>query len=336
MKEIRKALTFRASSIGDCLMGAYLLDNVHAQFPQAKLGIVVASRGGMIGDLLVAYPYIEVIEANRKSPRALWRLWRQWRGSDLVVTQYAGKPGGRFSFASKIAARLLARRGGLVGFADASRFNALLYDRLLPIGKGCAVAEQDREALRAAGISVSLPFPVLKYAGSEALSKFSLEPRAFVLVHLFAGNNSRGLSPGKKRELLLSLARELPGVRLVLSGAAADAQDALDAAEGIPAATVIAGDTTLQELMQIIAHSRAVVSVDTGAAHMAAQLGVPLAVMRTCLGAPWWMPGQYAPDAPISVFEHDQACAEGHIRGDFPPCINGIDMRNVAARAAVI
>ncbi|MES2203231.1 MAG: hypothetical protein V4474_02860, partial [Patescibacteria group bacterium] len=108
---IRKALTFRASSIGDCLMGKYLLDNVHAQYPAARLGLVVASRGAMIRDLLSAYPYIEVVEANRANPGSLWRLWRAWRGSDVVVTQYAGKQGGRFSLATKVMARLLARRG---------------------------------------------------------------------------------------------------------------------------------------------------------------------------------------------------------------------------------
>src|SRR3989338_3419571 len=97
--KIEKALTFRASSIGDCLMGKYLLENIHAQFPNARLGIVVASRGAMIRDLFATYPWLEVIEANRRSPRSLFYLWRNFRNSDLVMTQYAGKLGGRFGLA---------------------------------------------------------------------------------------------------------------------------------------------------------------------------------------------------------------------------------------------
>lgn len=138
-RSIQKVVTFRASSIGDCLMGKYLLDNVHAQFPNARLAIVVASRAAMIRDLLAASPHIEVIEANRKSLKSLWSLWREFRGSDLVVTQYAGKVGGKFSLASKLAARVLARRGGLVGFRDASRFN-FFYDHIVEFNRSEAPA----------------------------------------------------------------------------------------------------------------------------------------------------------------------------------------------------
>ena len=58
-----KALTFRASSIGDALMAKYLLENVRATHPEARCAIVVAGRSGMIRDLLAAYPWIEVLEA---------------------------------------------------------------------------------------------------------------------------------------------------------------------------------------------------------------------------------------------------------------------------------
>ncbi|MEK7114207.1 MAG: hypothetical protein AAB850_01520, partial [Patescibacteria group bacterium] len=102
--EIKKALTFRASSIGDCLMGKYLLENIHAAYPHARLGIVVASRAEMIRDLFAAYPWLEVIEANRRNPVSLFSLWKKYHESDLVVTQYAGKLGGKFGLASKLFA----------------------------------------------------------------------------------------------------------------------------------------------------------------------------------------------------------------------------------------
>ena len=216
---VTKALTFRASSIGDCLMGKYLLENIHDRFPDARLGIVIGSRAGMIRDLFAAYPWLEVIEANRRNPGALFSLWKNFHGSDLVVTQYAGKKGGRFGLASKLAARLLAKRGGLVGFTDASKVTALLYDRLLPVRFDTAVAERDREALCAAGFSVSLPFPALEFVRDGAvLTTYNLEAGKFIVVHLFAGNKGRGLSPDKKRELLGALAKKLSGIRIVLSG----------------------------------------------------------------------------------------------------------------------
>ena len=329
--EIKKALTFRASSIGDCLMGKYLLENIHAAFPQARLGIVVAGRAAMIRDLFAAYPWLEVIEANRRTPRALLSLWRDFQGSDLVVTQYAGKQGGTFGLASKLVARLLAKRGGLVGFNDTSKVNRFLYDRLVPVNSDIAVAEHARGALRAVGIQISLPFPALQYVeDSNVLATFKLEAGKCIVVHLFAGNKSRGLSSDKKRELLIALNKKFLDIRLVISGGAADREEAIRIAAGVPA-TVIAGEATLQDMMNLIAESRAVVSVDTGIAHIAAQLGKPLIVMSTCLGRNWWFPEQYGKDAPIHILSRGDLCAAGHVYKEYPDCMNEIDMNEVAS-----
>lgn len=333
---INKALTFRASSIGDCLMGKYLLENIHAQFPTARLGLVVGSRGAMIRDLFAAYPWLEVIEANRYHPRTLFSLWKDFHGADLVITQYAGKPGGRFSLASKCAARVLAKSGGLVGFADASPWNGFLYDTLVPIQQMNAVVEHDREALRAAGVSVGLPFPTMQYVQDRGvLSKFRLKERSYLVVHLFAGNAKRGLHPDKKRELLTALAHKLPNIHLVMSGGAGDREEALRVAQGTKA-TIIAGEATLQEMMNLIKHSRGVVSVDTGMAHITAQLGKPLIVMRTCVGRAWWLPGQYESGARITVFECDAVCAEGHLPKAYPACMDAIKMESVSEKARTL
>lgn len=334
--KIKKALTFRASSIGDCLMGKYVLENIRKQFPEARLGLAVASRGAMIRDLFAAYPWLEVVEANRRDPRTLFSLLKNFHGSDLVVTQYAGKKGGRFSLANKLAARILAKRGGLVGFSDISRLNRLLYDRLLPVRSDMAVAEHDREALRTAGILVSSPFPTLEYLDdATVLGRFGLEEEKYCIVHLFSGSTKRGLHPDKKRDLLSALAKELSGIRLVVSGGASDREEALRAAEASPA-TVIAGEATLQEMINLIKHSRAVVSVDTGIAHIAAQLRTPLVVMRTCLGENWWLPGQYGVDAPITVCSRDSACENGHSAGMYPSCMNAIDTDEVAKKVSTL
>jgi ADP-heptose:LPS heptosyltransferase len=325
--EIKKALTFRASSIGDCLMGAYLLNNVHAEFPQAKLAIVVGSKGAMIRDLLGDYPWIEVVEANRRSISALWRLWRTYRGSDVVVTQYAGKMGGAFSMPSKVMARILARKGGLVGFSDASRFNGFLYDRIVPFEGRAAPAQMEREALRLAGVTVGIPYPLLTHTSTtEPLLRFGLQAGAYVLVHLFSGSKKRALSPEKNHLLVEVLAQQLPSeVEIVLSGTAQERGAAQMFAEGTRA-KVIAQKTTLQEMLTLIQESKSVVAVDTGVAHMTAQLKHPLRVITSCLGAHWWQPEQYGPNPPIEVFTNKNACGGAHQLIDYPPCMNDIDM----------
>lgn len=333
---IQKALTFRAASVGDCLMGKYLLENVHAQFPEARCGIVIAHHEDLIRDLLKAYPWIEVIEANRKNPRALWKLWKRFHGSDLVVTQYAGKEGGCFALASKIAARLLAKRKGMIGFADASKINGLLYDTIISFSRTAAPASLEREALRAAGVPVAHAWPTLTYVPREAtLRKFELAPKEYIVVHLFAGNKSRGLHPDKKRELLVALSKSLPDIRLIISGGKGDRAEALQAADGLDA-RVIAGETTLQELMNLISESRGVVSLDTGVAHMTAQMGKPLVVLTGCLGRHWWGEGQYTPQTSVSIFSRAELCAAGHIYKDYPDCIGEIAIADVVYTAKTV
>lgn len=313
-------------------MGKYLLENIHAQFPTARLGIVVGSRGDMIRDLFAAYPWLEVIEANRYSPLVLLSLFKNFYGSDLVVTQYAGKPGGSFSLASKLAARLLAKNGGLIGFVDASRWNKLLYDKLLPLRPEEAVADRDRAALRAAGIPAAITFPTLECERKPSvMAKFGLEAKKFIIVHLFAGNARRGLHPDKKRELLTALAEKLPDTHVVISGGTSDLEEALRLSDGLPV-KVIAGAASLQEMMYLIKHSRGVVCIDTGIAHITAQLGKPLVVLRTCLGRNWWLSEQYGSNAPITVFSCDTVCTVRHLNKAYPACINAIDIKEVSKK----
>lgn len=331
---IRKALTFRASSIGDCLMGKYLLENIHAEYPQARLGIVVASRAPMIRNLFADYPWLEVIEANRRNPRTLFALLRDFHGSDLVVTQYAGKKGGMFGFGSKLFARLLARRGGLVGFVDAFRWNGVLYDQLVPIEAEESIAEHEREVLATVEVTVSLPFPKLICLPDGAIvEKFGVDAEKFIIVHFFAGGKGRSVSPEKSIELLTALRRVLSDdISILVSGSSADRSSARAIAEGIDA-KVIAGETTLQEMMCLIKESRCVISVDTGMAHIAAQLGTPLVVMRTCIGRNWWLAEQYGENAPITVCSHDTSCRDGHVNKEYPDCLNEILAEEVANAA---
>ncbi|MDP2652249.1 MAG: glycosyltransferase family 9 protein [bacterium] len=336
MRPIRKVLTFRASSIGDCLMGKYLLENIHVAYPEARCGIVVGSRASMIRDLFVAYPWLEIIEANRRSPASLVALFKNFYGSDLVVTQYAGKAGGKFSFASKIAARILTKKNGLIGFSDTSRFNGILYDTIIPFVPSTAPAELEREALRAARIPVMFEHPIMQYRPmSDILTKFGLESGNYIIVHLFAGSTGRGLHPDRKRELLVALAQKLPHTQLVISGSVADKEEARHVSENIPA-VIIAGEASLQELMNLIMHSHVVVSVDTGVAHITAQLGKPLIVLATCLGLHWWGNEQYSKDALVTIFTCAGLCAGGHNAKPYPDCINEIDLETVACNSRVI
>lgn len=314
-------------------MGCYVLTQIHAQYPNARLGIVVSTRADMIRSLLNAYPWIEVHEVTRFNFSALWRLWSRFAQSDLVLTQYAGKAGGKFSLLSKFAARLLARRGGLFGFQDASLVNKFLYSGVIPFDLNAAPAQMEREALACMGVPLTNQYPTLPVTtDSSVLARFGLLARKYLLVHLFSGSDKRGLSSERRQALVAELTRKFPNIPLVLGGAASEREAALSTVKGATA-VVVAGQTSVKDMSVLVQHSSCVVSVDTGVAHIAAQSGVQLIVLSTCLGRQWWLPEQYGETRNIQVFTETKAC-QPHVLRAYPPCINNVDFSAVAAACA--
>jgi ADP-heptose:LPS heptosyltransferase len=327
--EYGKVVTFRASSIGDALMGKYLLENIHERFPQAKIGMVVGSRAEMLKDLFAAYPWLEIMQSNRRNPASLLRLWSTWKGADLVVTQYAGKKGGSFNAWSKIAARLLSKRGGLVGYADGSpALNALLYDRVVPLPGGRAPVALERDALAAAGVTTNTS-PSQRYVPQAGLiERLGLMPGQYVVLHLFSGGDARGFSPERRRKIIKHLTAALPNTTLVLTGSPKE-QESLG--EGLE--RVLRPRTTLQEVMHLIDHSRGVIAVDTGVAHLAAHLRKPLMVLASCVGLHWWGEEMYGRDIPARLFAKPEICAGMHDFSGYAKCLEALDLDEVASAA---
>ncbi|MSR70974.1 lipopolysaccharide heptosyltransferase family protein, partial [Candidatus Kaiserbacteria bacterium] len=320
--------TVRASSIGDSLMAKYLLEQVHARFPHARLGLVVASRGGMIRDLLAAYPWIEVVEANRRHPGALWQFIKNFWRSDLGVTQYTG---GVLNLSTKLIARLLTRRGGLIGFVDRSPLNSLIYDTLLPHHERAGVPRLlECSALAAAGIPVTarMTFKYLPQPG--LLERLGLQKKNYVVVGLFSGADARGLSPQRKQDLVDALVQSLPQEVFVFIGTKTERQKLLELR--LPKNAVIA-DTSVQEAAALIDQASAMVSLGTGTSHIASHLRVPLCVLVACQGLQWVGTDQYG-NAPMQVFCRPEACPGGHDYSTYGPCINAVDFDAVAAAAA--
>ncbi|MFA5942646.1 MAG: glycosyltransferase family 9 protein [Candidatus Paceibacterota bacterium] len=327
-----KAFTFRPASIGDALMGKYFLENIRAQYPKARLAIVVGSRASMLRDLFAGEPWLEIIEANRRSPASLISLWRQWRGSDAVLTYYTA---GTLNLSTKLIARFLARRGALTGFDDDSSLNRYLYDHLLPRPtRGRSVRLHECDALTALGVPVNVNRLSLNYVPIPGVAeKFGITG-PYGIVHLFSGSKSRGFSTLHMRELLMALATEMPGTTLVLSGGPMDVTEAVEASDGLPA-TIIAGRASLQELMNLIIGSRVVISLDTGVGHLAAHIGRPPVILSTCFSRiSWWGPDQYGPGIPAALCTRVDRCFGGHVFKSYPDCLAAIDMDAVAAKAS--
>jgi ADP-heptose:LPS heptosyltransferase len=83
---------------------------------------------------------------------------------------------------------------------------------------------------------------------------------------------------------------------IVLTGSAEDRAETQRLVQGLPHDRVrsLAGQTSIRELAAVVSSLDVFVSVDTGAAHIAAALGTPLAVL--------WGPAIYEQTRPVSTF----------------------------------
>lgn len=325
---IKKALTFRASSIGDALMALYLFQNIRLANPEAKFGLVVAGRGKMIKDLLLAYPWVEVIEANRKSPKAVWHLLKNYWLSDFVSTPYTA---GTVNLFTKLMARFIGRSPGVIGFIDKSRWSKYFYDTMVPIwGRGTAPRLAEQAALKAAGVPISQEYFEYEFIPQpQVFERLKVVAGEYIVIHLFAGSQTRGLDPEHQQALVDALALEFPGTQLVFTGT--DHDHGFIKKLNLPEGTVLA-TTTVQEMAQLIKSAKGVVSVGTGPSHMASIMRVPTAVMCVCHGVPWCGPEQYG-DAPIKVFARPDLCPNGHNGEGYARCMNAVDMTEVAQAA---
>lgn len=310
-------------------MGKYFLENIRTHHPEAKLALVVGSRGNMIRDLFAGEPWIEVIEANRRSPASLLTLWKKYRGSDIAQTYYTAS---KVNLSAKLIMRAIARK--LIGYDDQSSLNRYIYDIVLPLPeRHKEVRLHEVDALTAAGVPVSVERLSLAYVPIIGVEKKFNITGPYMVVHLFSGSKTRGLSTQKMQELLQALAEKMPGTTLVVSGGKSDAAEAKEAAKNLPA-VVIAGKASLQELMNLIVRSKVVISLDTGVGHLAAHLHHPLVIMSTCLGKiSWWGPKQYGPHTPTAFFSRDDLCQHGHVFQQFPVCLSEISVEDVAHAA---
>lgn len=326
--EIKKVLTFRASSIGDCLMAKYFFENVRATHPKAQCVILVAGKSAMVRDLLAAYPWIEVVEANTRHPRTIFSAFKKLYPSNATVTQYSSK--GTFSTSSKLFARLLTRFGGLVGFTDAWPFNRRVYDHLIPFDTRRAIRLHECDALRALGIPICIKEMTLAYKkGSAVLETYALLKGSYLVLNLFSASRGRGLSLEHQIAIARKLQAEFGSLyKIILTGGSSDEPLMLSIKDAV-SQVLIAPALSMQDLVTLVAKSRVVVSLDTGVGHIAAQTGVPLVILRTCWGYNWWNNDQY-PRKGITVLAHDELCADEHISVDFPACLSAISSEEVA------
>ena len=263
LRDFKSVLVVKPSSLGDIvhtLPAARLIKRAH---PHLKLRWIANSEWTPLID---GCPFVdEVIAFPRKEFRGVagglrslaWAAhWnRTARETPEIVLDFQGLiRSGSISFT----------RGSdwIVGMSDAREGAAGFFDQVVPVDPLAHAVDRYLEIVRALGIEFGAPDIVFDLPeGAPPLGIDATRP--FALLHPYSRGEGKALDPA----VLQTLCDSLSSARVVIVGVA------------VPAPVVGGGHvidltnrTTLPELIWLMRHARACVSVDSGPMHVAASV----------------------------------------------------------------
>jgi heptosyltransferase-3 len=277
--KIRTIGLLRTAAIGDTVLISAAIADLRAGFPDASMILFAGPTNFEMASMLDGVD--EVVEVPIANLAAAVRRVRsiavdvmidfgQWPRFDALLT-------------------LLCSASFTIGFQTRGQHRHYGYDVTVEHSSNVHEIENYRRLVRALGVKTG-NLPRLRPPSPGALSAAN-----YAVFHLWPGGRRKKLKQWPD-ERWLELVEEIASqdVEVVLTGAPAD-RDGNDAfIERVrPYARAFvrnAAGLSLQETAAMLAHSRLVVSVDTGVMHMAAALGAPLVALHGPTSSRRWGP----------------------------------------------
>jgi heptosyltransferase-1 len=277
MKSAPRILFVKLSSLGDVVHHLPAVTDVMRRWPAAHVAWAVESA---YADLVRMHPAIaRAIPVNLRSLRRGWHRggeWRRLRASRREIRE------GRWDYvvdsqglikSAWMAWSAGGARFGLDAASARERFAARFYDVRLPVARHMHAVERNRR-LVAQVFGYSVDGIAADYGLAQPSTAPAWAPTTPYIVMLHAASHRQKLWPEAYWvELGQALARK--GYTSVLpAGDPAERATAHRIALDIPE-SLVAPPSELSELAALLAHSWAVVGLDTGLTHLAVALGRP-------------------------------------------------------------
>lgn len=305
IKDPRKILIIKPSSLGDVVHSLPFLNVIRTCFPKAEIHWVIAK--GLEG-LLEGHPMVNKLWIINKD------AWKKIKNVKGTINELKGlfKELKKEKFDLVVDLQGLLRSGVLtaatgapvrIGFAEAREGSKLFYTHKVEGGRDIHAVDRYLKIADFLGCDITdIRFPFPLHFKSSIITNYSL-PEDYAVIVPGARWKTK-VWPSKKFGKLSS---KLP-IMTVIVGSKTD----IDIANEIAAlskgkATSLADKTDLKELIEVIRNARFMVSNDSGPMHIAAALGIPVFAI-------------FGPTNPLRTGPY----GEGHtiIREDIPcaPC----------------
>lgn len=317
--DVRNILLVRLDLLGDVLFSLSAVEPLRRRFPGARITMLTLPYTAPLARLEPAVDRVIAVDTNRiRTLRSLlhpdtwrdyWRVYRELRrGRYDLAMSLSGAMASLWAYLSGAA--------GTVGYENEAYANLMtdpvpggrFADRMHDVDYVRRLVSSAGAPSEAAPQRVRVPEGALRSA--EALFArhgISCQDRV-VVVHAGSTNGSAKRWPAPNWGAFARRITDQAGARVVLVGAASDqliADEVLAASGG--AAVSVVGETSVEELLGVIARADLVATGDSGPLHLAVALERPLVAAYGPTDPA--IHGPYMPRAPVRLHRQDLACS---------------------------
>ena len=320
--EIRRVGILKAYAIGDTVLLSAIVQDVAAAFPEAEIVFFSGLDNASTAELIDGVSQVVSVPISRP-----WLTVRSLRGDRVdVLLDFGAWP--------RVEALETALSGAAftVGFRTPGQFRHYAYDAAVDHSSDVHELENYRRILGPLGIDArSEP----RLEPPDTVPPDALPDGEYVVFHLWPGGYRSELKEWPQdrwRELAAALSER--GLSIVLTGGPGDRDRTQAFVEGSgPLAERLvntAGRFTIPEVLDVLARSRGVVSVNTGTMHLAAAVGAPTVALNGPTSERRWGPlGERA----VSVNSTYEGCGYLNLGSEYAgkreDCMLGISVDRV-------
>lgn len=253
--------------LGDMVMATGAVQQLPLFFPGAEVSVIVKQG---LHDLLDFFPLFQrrwVFDKNEYSgPKGLWRFGKEIRKVerfDLFISFPDSFSSALMGFATGAAQR--------IGYKNEARNVLLSHAYAKPVG-----LHRVEEYVRLLEL-----FAAKKAEAVEVSLRHSFGKQDFLALNINSEAQSRRLTTAKAVEIIKAVRKEF-NQRIVLIGGPKEkdfVEGVLRKADDRQGIESVAGKTSLNELVQVLASAKLLLTTDSGPAHLANALGTKTVVL---------------------------------------------------------
>ncbi len=282
--EVKAIGIFAFAAIGDSILSSCILDPLRKQYPEAKIIIFASKANADIYSILSGYDELVILPVTK--PLTVFKVLKKYYLDILIDTSQWTKLSAIYSVF--IQAKLK------IGFETKGQYRHFGYDLVVPHSNKVHELENFQALLKPLGIDFQ-GSPSLKREQIKAqnLASIGIETnRPYIVFHPWASGTRSNLREWPV-DFWVELAKNLIAKdhNILISGSSnnlADTQKLVTAIGFENQTVILAGKLSFSQLAKAILEAKAVISVNTGIAHLADHLRVPTIVLNGPTNSARW------------------------------------------------